>query len=145
MSEFYNAGECIEGGACDLFTRKHNVYSCLQSHPLTGKPCIRIEMSRNASAEITREADLGQEALLQRAERGVHLSIGDKLKADSISVHVSQLRPVRFIVKEGATHTHGGHFASTNKNTFCIIRYAFEHIQKIEMKNFSQKSIDSQL
>lgn len=141
MSEFYNVGECIEGAACNLFTRKHNVYSCLQSHPLTGKPCVRIEMSRNASAEITQEVSLDPDSLRLRIENGVHLSLGDKLKADSISVHVSQFRPVRFIVKEGATHTHGGHFASTNKNTLCSIRYAFEHIQKIEMKNLSSKSL----
>lgn len=127
--ELYSPGDAIEGASCSLFTRKPEIISTLVKYPLTGKSCMRVEMSRNASAEISKAMVLSESDKLLR--NGVHLEVGDKLKAESISVFVAQRRPVSFSVKEGATHTHGGHFCSTGNNTFCKIKYAYDHIQHI--------------
>lgn len=142
MSEFYLTNDRIAGDGCNLFTRKPVVYSKLVEHPVTGKPCILVDMSRNASAEIVKEVSPEDAESLRQFDSNIHLNCGDKLRADTISVHILQRRPLVFSVSEGATHTHGGHFASTKKNTLCAIRYPFEHILSIEAKISSNRLID---
>ncbi|MDE5875288.1 MAG: hypothetical protein K2H15_06535 [Muribaculaceae bacterium] len=134
MREFYLTGSKIAGEACNLFTRKPSAYSKLVTHPITGKPCILVEMSRNASAEIYRELTGEDKELALKYDPEINLCQGDKLKADAISVYVAQKRPLSFSVSEGATHTHGAHFVSTKKNTLCSIRYPFDHIRTLEEK-----------
>lgn len=125
--ELYNIGDRIEGAHCELYSRKEVSPGCLQEHPITGKPCIRVELSRNATAEISKEMIFTEEELACR--QGVNITEGDKLKGDAITVYVCQRRPVRFYVREGATHTHGGNFASTKNQTLCEIKYPHDHIK----------------
>lgn len=125
--ELYNIGDRIEGEHCELYARKKVAPGCLQTHPITGKPCIRIELCRNATSCISKEMELTPDEM--DARKGIHLKEGDKLKADAITVYVCQTRPVRFYPDEGATHTHGGNFASTKKQTLCEIKYSHDHIR----------------
>lgn len=127
--ELYSPGDAIEGASCSLFTRKPELISTLVKYPFSEKRCMRVEMSRNASAEISKAMKLDDDE--RKLRNNVHLEVGDKLKADTISVFVAQRRPVSFTVKEGATHTHGGHFCSTKNDTYCEIKYAYEHIQHV--------------
>ncbi len=124
--KFYNVGEAIEGAQCELYCRRPDCSGVLVKHPLTGKSCMRVEMSRNATAEISKRLELSDEELLMRGK--VHLEVGDKLVADAITVYICQRRPPKFSVSEGLTHTHGGHQATTDKPTYCRIKYSHEHI-----------------
>lgn len=125
--ELYNIGDAIEGAKCELYARKVEGPGCLQQHPITGKPCMRVELSRNSTSEISKEMEFTDEEFSLRD--GIHVKIGDKLIGEAITVFVTQRKPIRFNVDEGATHTHGGHFATTQKPTFCKIKYSQEHIR----------------
>ena len=141
--DHYNAGDKLGGKHCELYCRKENVCSSLQENPFTGKPCIRIELSRNSTSEISKELDLSDEVLAGLIEEHkIHCTRGDRLCADAITVYVDQRRPIKFDKDEGATHTHGGRFASTSNNTFSEIKYMHEHIRNGEIKRIqSQKQI----
>lgn len=125
--EFYNIGDRIEGAHCELYARKEVAPGCLQAHPITGEPCMRIELCRAATAQISKVMPYTEEELKIRQD--VNLNLGDKLRGDAITVYVCQRRPVRFYTKEGATHTHGGNFASTKKTTLCEIKYSHNHVR----------------
>ena len=142
--EHYNKGDRLGGEHGELYCRKENVCSSLQKNPFTGKPCIRIELSRNSTSAISKVLDLTvPETAAMVAKFGIHHSIEDRLVADAISVYVDQKRPIRFLVKEGATHRHGARFASTLNPTFSEIKYAQEHIRNAEAKRIEyQKKID---
>lgn len=88
---------------------------------------MRIELCRNATSCISKEVELTRDELAAR--EGIHLKKGDKLIGDAITVYVCQRRPVRFYPYEGATHTHGGNFASTKNPTLCEIKYSHDHIR----------------
>ena len=127
--EFFKPNDAIEGASCELYTRKPVFESGPQTNPITKNRCLRIEMSRTASAEIRKKLQLNEEEIKLRQEKGIHLEIGDKLKGKAITAYVDKTRSVVFKSEEGATHTHGGNFASTNDPTYCKIKYAFDHIQ----------------
>lgn len=141
--DHYRQGDRLGGEHGELYCRKENICSSLQKNPFTGKPCIRIELSRNSTSAISKAFDLsdGQiKALLEKFN--IHHSVDDRLVADAISVYVDQIRPVRFSCKEGATHRHGARFTSTSKPTFSEIKYSQEHIRNAEMKRIElQKKI----
>lgn len=138
--ELYNIGDSIEGARCELYARKVDGPGCLQQHPITGKPCIRVELSRNCTSEISKQMEFTEDEIHLRS--GIHINLGDKLIGDAITVFVAQRKPVKFNVEEGATHTHGGHFATTQKPTFCKIKYSLEHIRHAyENKQISLKKL----
>lgn len=136
----YNVGDRIEGEHCDLYARKEVGPGCLQKHPITGEHCMRIELCRNATAQISKEIILSDDEL--KDWQGVHLNKGDKLIANAITVYVRQNRPVRFISHEGATHTHGGNYASTKRPTLCEIKYTHDHIRNgIQKRLIAKKDL----
>lgn len=120
------SGALLEGAKCEIYTRKE-VLKGLHKDPVTSATMIKYELSRNSSVEVTQEHPLTtQEDIdLRKGILNFFNSLGDKLKADSISVYINQLRPVKFTVSEGATATHGGRFASTTKRTVARIKYVF--------------------
>lgn len=142
--DHYKQGDRLGGEHGELYCRKEDVSSSFQKNPFTGNPCIRIELSRNSTSEISKAFDPGNDRIRKILEQfSIHHSIDDRLVADAISVYVDQKKPVKFSSDEGATHTHGGRFASTSKPTFSEIKYAHEHIRNAEMKRIeAQKMID---
>ena len=126
--ELYNVGDAIEGAACELYARRPDSNSVLTKHPLTGKMCMRVEMSRNATSEISKALELQteEEKVLRN---GVYMGVGDKLIGEAITVYVCQRRPLKFTKKGGMTHTHKGQVASTAVPTYCKIKYCHEHIE----------------
>lgn len=138
--DHYNKDEKLGGKHCELYCRKENICSSLQRNPFTGKSCIRVELSRNATSEISKELDLSDKDLRDLiATHQIHHSLGDRLCADAITVYIDQLRPIKFKKDEGATHTHGGRFASSINNTISIIKYTHEHIRNGEMKRIQSQ------
>lgn len=144
--DHYNENDRIEGLHCELYCRKESVVSSLQRHPLSGKLCIRAELSRNATAEISKELDLSLEEKRRKLDdQGIYTDLGDRLIGDALTVYIEQKRPIRFTVSEGATHRHGARFASTVNPTLSEIKYAQEHIRNAIAKRLieSQKLIEN--
>lgn len=128
MSEIVKAGAILEGAKCEIYTRKE-VLKGLRKDPITSKAMLKYELSRNCSVEITKELELAtQEERDLRISLHVYGKLGDKIKADSVSLYIDQKLPVKIEVKEGATHTHGGHFFSTKKRTIGVIKYQFPNL-----------------
>lgn len=145
--EHYKESDRIEGAHCELYCRKQTPCSSLQKHPVSGKLCIRVELSRNATAEITKELDLTEDQKKAKLDMGIHSNLGDKLIGDAITVFVEQRRPIKFATDEGATHRHGANFASTTNPTLGEIKYAHEHIRNAAIKHLCelQKKIDTKI
>lgn len=143
--DHYKEKDRIEGEQCELYCRKAVSVSSLQKHPISGKPCIRAELSRNATSEISKELQLTEDQKKEKLSvHGIHTDLGDRLVGDAISVFVLQRKPLKFESDEGATHTHGGNITSTGKATLCEIKYAHEHIRNAETKRIeSQKMIEN--
>ena len=138
--EHYELGDRHGGEHCELYCRKENVCVSLQKNPFTGKNCIRVELSRNATSEISKEFDLSDKDLCDLLEaHSISHVLGDRLIADAITVYIDQLRPIKFKKDEGATHTHGGRFASTIRNTFSEIKYMHDHIRQGELKRIQSQ------
>lgn len=133
--EHYRIGDRLGGAHCELYCRKENICSSLQINPFTGKKCVRVELSRNSTSEVSKAFDLSDEELNSLIEKhNIHHKLGDRLVAEAITVYIDQRRPIRFTVKEGATHRNGARFASTVTPTFSEIKYAQEHIRNAEFK-----------
>lgn len=128
MSVFVTTGSMVEGAKCEIYTRKENLKG-MYKDPITSKNMLKYELSRNCSVEVTEELQLTtDEDIALRDRSGVHRSLHDKLKADSVTLFIDQKLPLKVIPKEGATHTHGGRFMSTNKRTVGVIKYAFSNL-----------------
>lgn len=128
MAEFVNAGDMVEGARCEVYTRK---WLCkgLREDPITHSNMMAYELDRNCSVEIVEKMSLSDNELQIRTEKMVHVNVGDKLKADAITLYVETKRKIKFEVKEGMTATHGGSLASTRKRTVGEIKYPFPNIQ----------------
>lgn len=134
MSEFYNIGDQLEGLKGDVFARKIEIKN-LRKHPLYGDSGICFETDRNSSIEITRELDLNENERRDKERRNIHLNLGDKLRGDAITIYIRSRRPPRITSDEGASHTHGGQFFTADKQPYAIIKYSFEHINKVIEKS----------
>lgn len=121
MSEYVNLGDCVEGAKCSIYTRKYD-HKGLREDPVLQKPMSVYELSRNCSVEVTQVLSLTEEELEIRKQNNVHLDEGDKLKADSITLYVDELRKMKFTVSEGLTSRHGGHLCDTRKRTLGKIK-----------------------
>lgn len=128
MAEFVGIGERVEGEKCEIYTRKEE-HKGLREDPITHKRMTVYELSRNCSVEVTEKLDLSEEDIEYRKDNNVHLEIGDKLKAESITLYVDERRKLKVEVKEGQTGRHGGRLISTNKRTIGEIKYPFQNIQ----------------
>ena len=146
MAEFINIGDMVEGEKCEIYTRKEN-FKGLREDPITHKRMMVYELDRNCSVEVTAKLLLTDEDLKRRMEMRVHGEVGDKLKADAITLYVDEKRKLKIEVKEGQTATHGGRLISTKKRTIGEIKYPFQNIQSkfaLQSKDRSlTKSINS--
>lgn len=149
--ELISVGDAIEGAACELYARRSDCKGTPTKHPLTGKTCMRVELSRAATSEISKVLELLSEDD-KKLRAGVYMGLGDRLVGDAITVYVCQRRPIKFTVEGGMTHTHKGQVASTKVPTYCRIKYSHEHVKygmerrlaaiQKELENHEDKNID---
>lgn len=130
--EIVASGSTIEGGKCEIYTRKETLKH-LQKDPITSKNMVKYELERNSSVEVTEVHPLltQEDKDLRSLISNFFNELGDKLKADAITVYIDQVRPIKFIPIEGATATHGGRFASTRKRTVAVIKYEFTNNPRV--------------
>lgn len=130
-NEIVKEGSLLEGAKCEIYTRKETVKG-LHRDPITSVMMLKYELNRNCSVEITKEHDLKtDEDIALRRKLAVFNSLGDKLKADSISIYIEQKLPLKVTVQEGATATHGGRFMSTSKRTVAKISRQLKNLPEM--------------
>lgn len=127
----------VEGAKCEVYARKQ-VVKGMYKDPITQKPMLKYELSRNCSVEVSKALDFTEDERLLRDSMFVHYSVGDKIKGDSITLYLDQKRPVKFEVKEGLTSRHGGHLLSTDKRTIGVIKYTFDNLTPLLKDDFRQ-------
>lgn len=139
MAVYVNIGDTAEGAKTEIYTRAKS-WKGLRKDPITHSMMMVYELDRNCSVEVTEKIPLNGDALEIRKKKGVHCEVGDKLKADAITIYVETKKKIKFEVKEGLTSTHGGHLASTKNRTIGEIKYPFSNIQSKFMQKLDGDS-----
>lgn len=130
MAEFVNINDTVEGAKCEVYTRKEN-FKGMREDPISGESMLVYELDKNCSVEVTEVLQLTDDEKELRKDLNIHGEVGDKLKADAITLYVKEKRKLKVTVKEGLTSTHGGHLISTRNRTIGVIKYPFQNLNKL--------------
>lgn len=130
MAEYINVGDTVEGAKCEIYTRRED-FKGMRADPISGKSMLVYELDRNCSVEVTEALELTEQEKELREKFNVHGKVGDKLKADAITLYVNEKRKLKVTVKEGQTATHGGRLISTKKRTIGVIKYPFQNLNTL--------------
>lgn len=86
---------------------------------------MKYNCSQNSEAEVIEESN----PKVFRLKKTSNLDLGDRLKADAITILTNQLKPVKpEVIKH--SHRHQAMKAIFNKYTFAEIKYPIEQISK---------------
>ena len=91
MAEYIDTGDTVEGQKCEIYTRREDCKG-LREDPITQKKMLVYELDRNSSVEVRESLILSEEEKILRDELNIHGEVGDKLKADAITVYVDVKR-----------------------------------------------------
>ena len=127
-SDYFNLDEKVEGARCEIFARRPDCKG-LARNPHTHSRAWLCELSLNASIEVAATDEYTEEELSLRRALGVHFNVGDKLRADKITVYVECRAKPKFKPQEGMSATHGGNLCSTSSRTMGIIKAPFHCLQ----------------
>lgn len=110
----------VEAASCGVYARRVQ-WKGLQKDPITQKRMTMYQLDRNCSAEVVKELDLTNEGRADKAKCHIHTQAGDKLTAETIHLYIDAKRKIRFEVREGQSHRHGGSLATTKTHTIGVI------------------------
>lgn len=128
MSEYVCEGDKVEGAKCSIYTRKEE-WKNLQRDPITNKPMVKYELSKNCSVEITEKLELTEEEKnLRKQKKQLHSEVGDKLKALCITIYVDQKKKLPEPDVTASTGRHEGRLFYTDKRTIGVIKHPFENL-----------------
>ena len=130
MAEYIKINDTVEGKKCEVYTRRED-FKGLREDPITKKKMLVYELDRNCSVEVLESLELSLEDKAFREGLCIHGEVGDKLKADAITLYVDGKRQLKVEVKEGLTATHGGRLISTKNRTIGKIKYPFPNLNKL--------------
>lgn len=134
MSEHVNTGEMVEGARCNIYTRKEE-WKSMQRDPITHKPMVKYELSRNCSVEVTHKHEVTSSKDVElRANLPLYTEIGDKLKALCISVYIDQKKKLGDPVVETSSSRHEGRLFYTENRTIGVIKYPFDNLKTITQR-----------
>ncbi len=134
MSEYVKIGEMVEGARCNIYTRREE-WKSLQKDPITHKPMVKYELSRNCSVEITEKHKLSTpEDIELRKGLPLYTEVGDKLKALCITIYVNQKSKLGEPVVDASTARHEGRLFYTDKRTIGVIKYPFENLRAMTQR-----------
>ena len=105
MSEYVKIGEMVEGARCNIYTRREE-WKSLQKDPITHKPMVKYELSRNCSVEITEKHKLSTPEDIELGEP----------------------------VVDASTARHEGRLFYTDKRTIGVIKYPFENLRAMTQR-----------
>lgn len=129
MAKFIKYGETIEGDSIGIQVRKW-VPSTIVFLASVKKRMFRYSSSRNSTAIIQKEHVVSDDPEVVEATKGFHRNIGDELECFGMKVYVDSNRKIKTESDEGATHTHGAIFATTDKHTIATISTPLACLQK---------------
>lgn len=129
MAKFIKQGDTIEGDSVGIQVRKWTP-STLVFFPPVKKRLFRYSSSRNSSAIVNKVHIVADDPEIIEATKDYHRCAGDELECFGMKVYVDSPRKIRVVSDEGATHTHGAIFATTEKHTIATISTPLSCLQK---------------
>ena len=82
---------------------------------------FRYSSSRNSAAVVKKTHIVADDSDVKIATKDYHRNVGDELECSGMKVYVDCVRRIKTESDEGATHTHGAIFATTNNHTIAMI------------------------
>lgn len=143
MATYINSGDIIEGGSIICHVRWSDKRG-LKKHPITQEALYLYVTDRNSEAEIIKTIDPPDDFELRTKTQHFHRELGDKLKADSLSIFVKKFNAIRIQVKEGISARHGAQILNIPYKTIAEIKTPLFIYNKAINKTatFEQKVID---
>lgn len=129
MTKFIKQGETIEGDSIEIQVRKW-VPSTIVFLASVKKRMFRYSSSRNSTAIIQKNHVVSDDPEVAEATKDYHRNVGDVLECYGMKVYVDSNRKIKTESEEGATHTHGAIFATTDKHTIATISIPLACLQK---------------
>jgi hypothetical protein len=131
--EYFLEGNTIECNKCKVISKKISP-SSVQTDPNIGDH-MKYNCTRNSEAEIVEELD-PKKAIYKKDSK---LDLGDKIKAENITILTKQLRPIKLNIVN-FSHRHKSQEAILQAYTVGQIKYPFNHILRaIEKRNRLKK------
>lgn len=130
MTKYIKQGDTIEGDCVGIQVRKWTPSTMVFLSPVK-KRMYRYSSSRNSSAVVNKTHIVPDDPEIIAATLNYHRSVGDMLECSGMKVYVDSPRRIRVVADEGATHTHGANFASTDKHTIAIVSTPLSCLQKV--------------
>lgn len=130
MAKFIKEGDTIEGDSVGIQVRKW-VPSTVVFLASVKKRMFRYSSSRNSSAVVKKTHIVANDPEIVAATESFHRTAGDELECSGMKVYVDSVRKIKVKSDEGATHTHGAIFATTDKHTIATISTPLSCLQKV--------------
>ena len=129
MAKFIKPGETIEGDSVGIQVRKW-VPGSIVFLAAVKKRMYRYSSSRNSSAIVCKERLISGDPEIASATANYHRNVGDELECFGMKVYMDCNRRIKVESDEGASHTHGAIFATTDKHTIASISTPLACLQK---------------
>lgn len=129
MAKYIKAGDTIEGDSVGIRVRKWTPATIVDV-PSVKKKMYRYSSSRNSSAIVKESHEVSEDPDVVLATQDYHREIGDELECSGMKVYVDSKRKIKVESREGATHTHGALYATTDKHTIATISTPLANLQK---------------
>lgn len=129
MAKYIKAGDTIEGDSIGIRVRKWTPATIVDV-PSVKKKMYRYSSSRNSTAEVKESHEVTKDPEIVAATQGYHREVGDKIECWGMKVYVDSKRKIKVESKEGATHTHGAIYATTDKHTIATISTPLANLLK---------------
>lgn len=129
MTKFIKQGETIEGDSVGIKVRKW-VPATMVFLAAVKKRMFRYSSSRNSSAVVIKTHLVPDDPEIVSATESYHRNVGDELECFGLKVYIDCNRRIKVESDEGATHTHGAIFATTDKHTIATISTPLACLQK---------------
>lgn len=130
MAKFISQGDTIEGDSVGIQVRKWTPSALVFFSPVK-KRMYRYSSSRNSSAVIKKVHIVANDPEIIKATKDYHRGVGDELECSGMKVYVDCPRRVKVVSDEGATHTHGAIFVTTDKHTVAMISVPLSCLLKV--------------
>lgn len=129
MAKFIKPGETIEGDSVGIQVRKW-VPGSIVFLAAVKKRMFRYSSSRNSFAVVNKVHPISGDPEIAAATVNYHRNVGDELECFGMKVYIDCNRRIKVESDEGATHTHGAIFATTDKHTIASISTPLACLQK---------------
>ncbi|MBQ9398779.1 MAG: hypothetical protein IJU08_09840 [Bacteroidales bacterium] len=136
MAKYIKAGDTIEGDSVGIRVRKWTPASIVDV-PTVKKKMYRYSSSRNSYAVVKNAHEVSRDPEIVLATQSFHREVGDEVECSGMKVYVDSKRRIKVVSREGATHTHGAIYATTDKHTIATVSTPLANLLKAIAKQES--------